>query len=171
MTTTERSRRRNLRADICRVCGASVPVQAGWLYRDTHGRANRYTGRFGWLVKCDGCHQANETRGSLADKRKPKVAKVSATAVRLGALMPSLEPNRFGTDTEPCVRLVLKDGTSEIVVAPHWRDGSSSAEPAYQLDHCRLVFGGRELSRKAADLIAARAEQAAIDFVAHVAGE
>lgn len=66
-TTTER--RRNMRADNCRACGAHVEAGAGYLYRDTHSRPNRYTGRFGWLVKCQPCHEGGKTKLTVRMER------------------------------------------------------------------------------------------------------
>jgi len=62
MTATDR--RRNLRAENCRKCGAFCEAGAGFLYRLTTGVKARtihnHTGRWGWFVKCERCH-AGET--------------------------------------------------------------------------------------------------------------
>ena len=66
MTATDR--RRNMRAEPCRICGKDCSAGEGYLYRDTDSRTVRRLGRFGWFVKCAECHGAKETRGTRANK-------------------------------------------------------------------------------------------------------
>lgn len=150
MTKTER--RRNQYAGHCSVCSADVPVGAGWLYSDTHSRRGRSiragTGRFPKLVKCNRCHDLGvSSKSQLPENATPKPVKLGVAAIRGGRFVPAYE--KVGYWPADVVRLVLADGTSEIIAQPEAR----TYEPI-GIGDCygagRLCFGGRVLTHEAA---------------------
>ena len=148
MTATER--RRNMRAEPCRICGKDCPAGEGFLYRDTDSRTVRRLGRFGWFVKCAECHGGKETRGTLANKRL--AAKCAAT--------PAVRPWSVSQVKTWSVERV---GDKVIVTAKDWAEMGTYrdiitrecvAKCEYHLTEFGL--GGKPLSKAAAELVCSR---------------
>lgn len=141
-------RRRNMRAENCKACGKLCEAGQGYLYRDTHGRPNRHTGRFGWFVKCEGCSAGNKTRLTVkmeqhaaAHANDPVIRPWSITQVKKWLV------KRITHDGD--VAIIVEAPTFSEVISYRDRINSSfSAPTGYGLE--QHDFAGKPLSDKAA---------------------
>ena len=151
MTKAKTERRRNQYAGQCGVCYAEVAAGAGWLYSDTRSSNSRSrrraTGNWIKVVRCDRCHGLGVShRNQLPENAPPKPVKLGVEAIRKGRFVPTYE--KLGNWMGTTVRLVLTDGTSEIIAQPEPITCEPVGVGEYYED--RLCFGGRALTHAAA---------------------
>ena len=147
-------RRRNMRAENCKACGKLCEAGQGYLYRDTHGRPNRNTGRFGWFVKCEECNAGNKTRSTVkmeqhaaAHANDPVIRPWSVSQVKKWAV------ERITHDGDVAIR--IEAGTFSEIISYRDRINSSFTAPTgYAMK--QHDFSGKPLSRNAADELSDR---------------
>jgi hypothetical protein len=142
-------RRRNMRAEACRSCGAACAAGAGYLYRDL-GTGRR---RASWFVKCEECHGGKKTRLSV------KLERQAAARAELPA-EPAVRPWGVASARKWAVELAPGEGGDVALflagpfgrLAISYRDrigGGFDAPTGYALEEGVRV-AGKPLSRAAA---------------------
>jgi hypothetical protein len=150
VNATKTDRRRNMRAEGCKVCGAHCESGAGYLYKDTNTfRRNHRTGGFLWFVKCETCHGGNKTRLTLEMERNalkhandPVVHAWSVTQVKKWVV------SRVTHEGDVAIKVTGKG--VDLVVS--YRDPISSrfsAPTGYSLE--QKVIADKPLSKSAAN--------------------
>lgn len=146
MTVTER--RRNMRAENCRACGKLCEAGHGYLYRDTNSRTVRRLGRFGWFVKCEGCHGGNKSQMTVRMERDA-AARADEPVVRPWSVSQVKRWVVSRTVHEGDVAIRISAGVFEEVVSYRDRINSRFTAPTgYALE--QATFAGRPLSENAA---------------------
>jgi hypothetical protein len=154
LMATTCDRRRNMRAENCKACGKFCEAGQGYLYRDTHGRPNRYTGKFGWFVKCEECHSGNKTKLTVtlekhaaAHANDPVIRPWSVASVKNWTV------TRTTHEGDVAIRVDGK-GFSEIVSGRDRINSRFTAKNSYTLEQNGLA--GKPLSEKAAEHLGAQ---------------
>ena len=136
-----------MRAENCRSCGKFCESGHGYLYRDTHGRPNYRTGRFGWFVKCEECHTGAKTRLTVS-LEKQAAARANEPVVRSWSVSQVKKWVISRTVHEGDVAIQVDGGSFVTVVSYRDRiNGRFTAPTGYNLE--QYEFEGKPLSEKA----------------------
>jgi hypothetical protein len=143
-----------MRTENCRACGKLCEAGQGYLYRDTHGRPNRYTGKFGWFVKCEECHGGSKTKMTVA-MEKHAAAHINDPVIRSWSVAQVKNWVVIRTTYEDDVAIRVEgNGFSEVVSYRDRINSRFSAPTGYTLE--QKEFAGKPLSEKAAEHLSAR---------------